>query len=65
MIRFIERNFKIPEGALTFADARGTGDLTEFFSLSARPHHFRAIKAPLSASYFLNAKPSGLPPDDE
>ena len=25
VIRFIERNFNIPEGALTFADARGTG----------------------------------------
>jgi phospholipase C len=65
VIRFIERNFKIPEGALTFADSRGTGDLTEFFSLSARPHSFQAIKAPLPASYFLRAKPSGLPPDDD
>ena len=65
MIRFIERNFKIPEGALTFADARGTGDLTEFFTLSARPHRFKAIQAPLSASYFLNAKPSSQPPDND
>ena len=31
VIRFVERNFGIMEGALTFADARGTGDLTEFF----------------------------------
>jgi phospholipase C len=65
VVRFIEWNFRIPEGALTFADARGTGDLTEFFKLSARPHRFQAVKAPLSASYFLNAKPSGLPPDDD
>ena len=65
VIRFIERNFKIPEGALTFADARGTGDPTEFFTLSARPHRFQAVKAPLSASDFLNAKPSNQPPDND
>jgi phospholipase C len=65
VVRFIERNFRIPEGALTFADVRGTGDLTEFFSLSARPHHFKPTTAPLSASYFLSAKPSNLPPDDD
>jgi phospholipase C len=65
VIRFTERNFGIMEGALTFADARGTGDLTEFFTLSTRPHHFKAIKAPLSAKDFLSAKPSGLPPDDD
>ena len=53
------------EGALTFADARGTGDLTEFFSLGSSPRKFQAIKAPLSAKYFLRAKPSGLPVDDD
>jgi hypothetical protein len=36
------------EGALTFGDARGTGDLTEFFSLGNPPRRFKAIKAPLS-----------------
>jgi phospholipase C len=67
VVRFVERNFGIPggEGVLTFADARGTGDLTEFFSLGQKPHRFTAIKAPLSAKDFLNAKPSGLPPDDD
>ena len=40
VVRFIERNFRIPEGALTFADVRGTGDLTEFFSLGSRPHRY-------------------------
>ena len=64
MIRFVERNFGIMEGALTFADARGTGDLTEFFSLS-EPRKFRVINAPLSAKYFLTRKPSGLPVDDD
>jgi phospholipase C len=64
VIRFVERNFRIGEGALTFADARGTGDLSEFFSL-AQPRPFQAIKAPLSARYFLTRKPSGLPVDDD
>jgi len=52
VIRFIEHNFNIMEGALTFADARGTGgDLTEFFSLGNAPGPFQTINAPLSAQY--------------
>ncbi len=65
VIRFVERNFGIMEGALTFADARGTGDLTEFFSLGNPARPFQAINAPLSAKYFLTRKPSGLPVDDD
>ncbi len=65
VIRFVERNFGIIEGALTFADARGTGDLTEFFSLGNPARPFQAINAPLSAKYFLTRKPSGLPVDDD
>jgi phospholipase C len=65
VIRFVERNFGIMEGMLTFADARGRSDLTEFFSLGDPPRPFQAIKAPLSAKYFLSAKPSGLPVDND
>jgi phospholipase C len=65
VIRFIERNVGILEGALTFADWRSTSDLMEFFSLGEPPRRFHAIKAPLSARHFLSAKPSGLPPDDD
>jgi hypothetical protein len=66
VIRFVEKNFGIMEGALTFADARGgTGDLAEFFSLGQRPRTFQTIKAPLSARYFLTRNPSGLPVDDD
>ena len=65
VIRFVERNFGIMEGALTFADARGTGDLTEFFNLGNPPRKFKPINAPLSAKYFLTRKPSGLPVDDD
>ncbi len=64
VVRFVDWNFGIMEGALKFADARGTGDLMEFFPFGHSRHRFTAIKAPLSATDFLNAKPSGLPPDD-
>jgi phospholipase C len=63
--RFIERNFGITEGALTFADLRSMTDLAEFFSLGNPARTFQPINAPLSAQYFLNAKPSGIPPDDD
>jgi phospholipase C len=65
VIRFVERNFGIMDGAWTFADARGTGDLTEFFSLGNPARPFQAINAPLSSNYFLTGKPSGLPVDDD
>ncbi len=65
MVRFIERNFVIGEGALTFADARSFSDLRESFSLGDPPRRFQPIKAPLSAKYFLHAKLPNLPPDDE
>ena len=66
VIRFVEKNFlgATQEGALTFADERAMGDLTEFFSLS-EPRKFHPVKAPLSANYFLTRKPSGLPVDDD
>jgi phospholipase C len=63
--RFIQQNFGIAEGSLTFADARSATDLTEFFSLGQRPRVFQAIKAPRSAQDFLTREPSGLPVDDD
>jgi phospholipase C len=65
VLRFIEQNFGIVEGALTFADLRSHEDLMEYFSLSQPPRTFIPIKAPLSARYFLTRKPSGLPVDDD
>jgi phospholipase C len=65
VIRFIERNFGIKEGALTFADARAESNLKEFFSLGSSPRKFQPINAPLSANHFLSAKPSSMPPDDD
>ncbi|HTK79532.1 MAG TPA: alkaline phosphatase family protein [Rhizomicrobium sp.] len=63
--RFIEQNFAIAEGALTFADARATGDLSEFFPSGAPVRKFQPIRAALSAADFLNAKPSSIPVDDD
>ena len=66
VIRFVEQNFGIMEGALTFADARGgVSDFKEFFSLGNAPRPFQTIKAPLSAKYFSTRKPSGLSVDDD
>jgi phospholipase C len=64
IIRLVENNFGIPEGALTFADLRAKSDLGAFFSLGNPPRPFQAINAPLSARYFLTRKPSGLPVDE-
>jgi len=63
--RFIEQNFGISEGALNFADARSASDLTEFFPSGHPARMFKPIRAPLSEEYFLNAKPSGIPPDTD
>ena len=65
LARFIERNFNLGEGALTFADARAVGDLKEFFSLGNAPRPFQPISAPLSAQHFIDTPPSGDPPDDD
>ncbi len=64
--RFVERNFGIMEGALTFADKRAfISDFTKFFSLGEKPRKFKPIKAPLSAQHFIDTPPSGEPPDDD
>jgi phospholipase C len=63
--RFVERNFTIQEGALTFADERGEGDVKEFFSLGNAPRRFKPISAPLSAQHFIDTPPSGDPVDDD
>jgi phospholipase C len=63
--RFIERNFGMPEGKLTFADARSTTNFDKFYDFNRAPRTFDAIPAPLDARYFLNDKSPQLPPDDD
>jgi len=64
-VRFVERNFGIAEGALTFADSRSTNDLREFVDETQAPRRFRKIRARLSAKHFVEDKSVPVPPDEE
>ena len=64
-LRFAEHNFGIPEGALDFADARQTTDLTKFYNLNQSPRSFQTIPADKDAKFFLNDKRQGGDPDDK
>ena len=65
ILRFVEQNFGIPEGALNFADARATSDLTEFFNLSQAPRTFTTISAPKGADFFVQDTRPDEPPDTD
>jgi len=65
ILRFVEHNFFIPEGALNVADKRATNDLTLFFNLKRAPRPFTVITAPLDAKYFLHDKSPMEPPDND
>jgi phospholipase C len=65
ILRFVERNFGIPEGALNFADKRATNDLAPFFNLTQAPRSFTIIPASLDAKYFLDDKSPMEPPDND
>jgi phospholipase C len=65
MLRFVEGVFNIPEGALNFADARATGDLSNFFNFNQAPRSFRKIGAPFNADFFINDQRVPEPPDDD
>jgi phospholipase C len=64
ILRFLEKNYGIAEGALGFADARSTTDLTEFFNLDQVPRVFQTIPARLDANFFVNDKSEPTDPDD-
>jgi len=65
ILRFVQQNFGIPEGALGFADQRATTDLTSFFNLKLGPRRFNPIKAPLGEEFFLHDKRPMEPPDTD
>lgn len=65
IIRYIEHNFGIAEGALSFADARAHTDLTGFFNLSHAPRTFQTISTPKDAQFFLDDKTPQTAPDDD
>jgi phospholipase C len=65
ILRFIEQNFGVREGALHFADSRAKNDLTGFFDLKQAPRTFQTITAPKTASFFLRDKRKATDPDDQ
>jgi len=65
ILRFMEHNFGLKEGALNFADSRATTDLTGFYNLSLAPRSFQSIKAPKSAEFFLHDRRKPTDPDDD
>ncbi len=65
ILRFVEQNWGITEGALNFADQRASYDLTGFFKLSQPPRQFSPISAPLDADFFLHDKRPQEAPDND
>jgi len=65
IIRFVEYNFGIAEGALTFADARSERNLHQFYDLTQPPRTFQTIPAPKDANFFLHDTRPLEAPDDE
>ena len=64
-LRFIEGVFNIPEGALSFADARATSDLSNFFQFTQSPRSFQKIPARFDAEYFIHDKTPPEAPDND
>ncbi len=65
MIRFVEKNFGITQGALNFADARASDSLSNFFNLKSAPRQFSTIPASRSAAFFLNDTTPSADPDTD
>jgi phospholipase C len=65
ILRFIEHNFGIKEGALNFADARATNELAGFYDIGKAPRKFVTVDAPKSATFFLQDKRKATDPDDD
>lgn len=63
VLRFIEYNFSLGEGALGFADQRATTDLSDFYNLSTRPRPYQHIQTGKTALDFLNDKTPPTAPD--
>jgi phospholipase C len=65
IVRFVEFNFGIPMGALTFADDRSTRNLGEFYNLGLTPRPFVPVPSLSTPGDFRNSKLPMLPPDDD
>lgn len=56
ILRFIEHNFGLGEGALKFSDQRAKTDLRAFFVINHSARPFKNIVAARSANFFLKDK---------
>jgi phospholipase C len=65
ILRFIESNFGVSEGALNFADARAKSDLTGFFNLTSAPREFKTIRTRKTTEFFLRDVRKATDPDDD
>jgi phospholipase C len=65
ILRFIEGNFRLGQGALNFADKRSKTDFRLFFDMSAQPRDFQNIDAPKNADFFKRDKRKASDPDDD
>jgi phospholipase C len=63
--RFIEYNFDVLMGALTFADARSEHNLAEFYALAMPARKFVTIPAPNLPSAIRSGTLKLEPPDDD
>jgi phospholipase C len=65
ILRFVEHNYGIVEGALGTADARADTNLTGFFNLNQTPRPFKPIASRLTADFFIHDTSPMEPPDEE
>ena len=65
LLRFIEGNFSVRQGALDFADSRADNDLRLFFDYTKPPRPFKTVAASLDSSFFVNDTRPLTDPDDE
>jgi phospholipase C len=65
VLRFMEKNFGIKEGALNFADSRATNDLSGFYNFSLTPRTYLDIRAPRDAKFFIRDRRTPTDPDDD
>jgi len=64
--RFVEANFGVPMGSLTFADERSKHNLAEFYDLSQAPRPFVEVPGgPIPLGDYRSNKLPMLPPDDD
>ncbi len=64
ILRFVEGNFGLGQGALGFADSRASSDLSEFYNFDRHPRGFNQIQSKYDANHFLLDTTPATDPDD-